>query len=95
MKNEGKSMLTQRIKKLEERVKGELSPNKKLKIWNISVDQTNPEIKDIDKEEQRLIDEIKNGKTRNNDDTFYSEDDAHIFVTRIITNDRNKVESFD
>ena len=55
-------MLTQRIKKLEERVKGDLSLNKKLKIWNISVDQTNPEIKDIDKEKQRLIDEIKNGK---------------------------------
>jgi len=88
-------MLTQRIKKLEERVKGELFPNKKLKIWNISVDQTNPEIKDIDKEKQRLIDEIKNGKARNKDDTFYSEDNENLFIIRIITNDKNRVESFD
>jgi len=88
-------MLKNRIKKVEDKMKLELSPKKKLKIWTISVDQTNPEIKDIDKEKQRLIDEIKTGKTRNEDGTFYSEDDAHLFVIRIITNDKNIVESFD
>ena len=88
-------MLKNRIKKVEDKMKLELSPKKKLKIWTISVDQTNPEIKDIDKEKQRLIDEIKNGKARNKVDTFYSEHDAHLFIIRIITNDRNIVESFD
>lgn len=88
-------MLKNRIKKVEDKMKLELSPKKKLKIWTISVDQTNPEIKDTDKEAQRLIDEIKTGKERNKDGTFYSEDDAHLFIIRIITDDRNKVESFD
>ena len=72
----------------------ELSPKKKLKIWKIIVDQTNSEIKDTDKEKQRLIDEIETKKARNEDGTFYSEDDAHLFIIRIITNDRNKVGSF-
>lgn len=76
-------------------MKFELYQKKKLKIWNIIVDQTNPEIEDTDNEKQRLIDEIETGKVRNEDGTFYSEDDAHLFIIRIITNDRNKVESFD
>jgi len=88
-------MLKNRIKKVEDKMKLELSPKKKLKIWTISVDQTNPEIKDTYKEAQRLIDEIKTKKARNDDKSLYSEDDAHFFIIRIITNDRNKVESFD
>jgi hypothetical protein len=88
-------MLKNRIKKVEDKMRLELSSKKKLKIWTISIDQTNPEIKDTDKEAQRLIDEIETKKTRNNDKSFYSEDDAHFFIIRIITNDRNKVESFE
>jgi len=84
-------MLKNRIKKVEDKMKFELSPKKKLKIWKIIVDQTNPEIKDVDKEEQRLIDEIKTGKARNKDGTFYSEDDAHLFVIRIITDDGHEL----
>lgn len=88
-------MLKNRIKKVEDKMKLELSPKNKLKIWTISVDQTNPEIKDTDKEAQRLIDEIKTKKARNDDKSLYSEDDAHFFIIRIITNDKNKVKSFD
>ena len=76
-------------------MKLELSPKKKLKIWKIIVDQTNSEIKDTDKEKQRLIDEIETGNVRNEDGTFYSEDNENLFIIRIITNDKNRVESFD
>ena len=86
-------MLTQRIKKLEERLKGDLSQNKKLRIWHVILDETAPEMKskDTDTEAQRLIDEIKAGKVTNKDGALYSEEDEHLFIIRIITNDKNEV----
>lgn len=88
-------MLKQRIKKLEERVKEELSPNKKLRIWRVILDKTAPEMKskDTDTETQRLIDEIKAGKVTNKDGALYSEEDEHLFIIRLITNDKNEVMS--
>ena len=86
-------MLTQRIKKLEERLKGDLSQNKKLRIWRVVLDKTAPEMKskDTDTEIQRLIDEIKVGKVTDKNGALYSEEDMNIFIKRIITNDKNEV----
>lgn len=86
-------MLKQRIKKLEERLKGDLSQNKKLRIWHVILDKTAPEMKskDTDTETQRLIDEIKMGKVKDKDGAHYSEEDEHIFLIRIITNDKNEL----
>lgn len=86
-------MLTRRIKRLEERLKGDLSQNKKLRIWRVILDKTAPEMKskDTDTETQRLIDEIKAGKVTNKDGALYSEEDMNIFIKRIITNDKNEV----
>lgn len=86
-------MLKQRIKKLEEKLKSDLSQNKKLRIWTVTIDETAPEMKskDTDTETQRLIDEIKAGKVTNKDGALYSEEDEHLFIIRIITNDKNEL----
>ncbi len=88
-------MLTQRIKKLEERVKWDRSQNKKLRTWRVILDKTAPEMKskDTDTETKRLIDEIKAGKVTNKDGALYSEEDEHLFIIRIITEDKNEVMS--
>ncbi len=90
-------MLKQRIKKLEERLKGDCSQNKKLRIWHIIHDETAPEMKskDTDTETQRLIDEIKAGKVTNKDGSLYSEEDEHLFIIRIITDNKNDLMSND
>ena len=90
-------MLTQRIKKLEERLKRDLSQNKKLRTWRVILDKTTPEMKskDTDTEAQRLIDEIKAGKVTNKDGALYSEEDMNIFIKRIITDNKNDLMSTD
>lgn len=86
-------MLKQRIKKLEEKLKSDLSQNKKLRIWTVTIDETAPEMKskDTDTETQRLINEIKMGKVTDKDGVLYSEEDEHIFIIRVITEDKNNL----
>lgn len=85
-------MLKGRIKNIEKQVKVGLPQKKELKTWTVIVDENDPEIKEPNKEAQRLINEIKAGKVKHKDGSFYSEEGEHLFVIRIITDKKDFVE---
>ena len=72
-------MLKARIKKIEKKIKVGLPQKRELKVWTVTVDETNPDIKDPDKEANRQIEEIKSGKVKYKDGSYYSEEDFHLF----------------
>ncbi len=87
-------MLKRRLNIVEKQIKAVLPQNKKIKTWTVIVDETKPEIKNSNEEANRLIEEIKVGKVKHKDGSYYSEEDDNFFLIRIITSKREFLEEF-
>ena len=85
-------MLKRRIKNIEKQVSIGIPKKKELRVWTVTVDETRPDIEDPDKEANKQIEEIKSGKVKHRDGSYYSEEDFHLLVIRIITNNRDLFE---
>ena len=69
---------------MEEKFKLAVPKGKDLRIWKLIIDETVPGV-DIRQEQERLIAEIKAGRMLSRQGAFYSEEDEHLFVVCIIT----------
>lgn len=77
---------------MENKVQTESATKRELKTWTVHLAESDAEMESTEIEKERRIEEIKAGKVRHSDGSFYSAEDEHLFIIVVPTERENNIQ---